>query len=535
MKNIFGFVILLILPFWGNAQPQPTVKIDTDNKISPVPYAQTISAADLTKHLTILASDEYEGRETGTAGQEKAAEYIENHFKSIGLPPIVNGDSYQQKIAFTAENWTKIDLNINETTYKNMQDFYAFPATNTEMESLETNEVLFLGYGIDDEKYSDYAGINVKDKVILIYSDEPTDKAGNSHLTGSTELSDWSKDWRKKVRTAKAKGVKMVLIIDPKIKENIAENRRFLVSPRMRMGEGEQPEENYANSIFISSSVAKELVGQQYKKFIKKRDKIKKKGKPYQIALPADLKIIQQKNVRQLIGSNVLGYIEGSDPQLKDEVVIVSAHYDHLGRRGQSIYNGADDNGSGTSTVLEIAEALAKAKEQGNGPRRSVVTILVSGEEKGLLGSQYYVNYPIFPLENTIADVNVDMVGRVDKQHEDNPNYIYVIGSDRLSSELHEINETANSTYTNLELDYTYNAEDDPNRYYYRSDHYNFAEKGIPAIFYFNGTHADYHRTSDTVEKINFEKMEKIGQLVFHTVWELANRDKRIKVDVVKD
>ena len=158
--------------------------------------------------------------------------------------------------------------------------------------------------------------------------------------------------------------------------------------------------------------------------------------------------------------------------------------------------------------------------------------MLVSGEEKGLLGSQYYVDHPLFPLENCVANINVDMVGRVDEKHKNNPEYIYVIGSDRMSTELHQINEQANATYTKLELDYTYNAEDDPNRYYYRSDHYNFAERGIPAIFFFNGTHPDYHRTSDTVDKIQFGKMAKIGQLVFYTAWELANREQRIKVDV---
>ncbi|MFK7932159.1 MAG: M28 family peptidase [Saprospiraceae bacterium] len=533
MKNLLGLFLCFIATTTLFAQPQPTVKIANDDKVSPVPYAKSITAKDLRNHLTILASDEFEGRETGTPGQEKAARYIEEYFKFLGLPAIVDG-GYQQKIAFTAESWNRFDLNINGQDYKNLVDFYAFPSANSEME-INTEEILFLGYGIDTIQYSDYADVDVKGKVLLIYAGEPTDKKDISHLTGTTELSSWSSDWRKKVRTAKQKGAKAVLIIDPNIKENIAENRRFLVSPRMTMGEGENPEENYANSVFISSTVAKELVGGKYKKFIKKRDKIKKKGKAYQIELPVNLQVTQQKSIRQLIGSNVLGFIEGSDPELKDEIVIVSAHYDHLGRRGQSIYNGADDNGSGTSTVLEVAEGFAQAKKAGNGPRRSVVTMLVSGEEKGLLGSQYYVNHPTFPLENTVADVNVDMVGRVDKEHEDNPNYIYVIGSDRLSSELHEINETANSTYTNLELDYKYNAEDDPNRYYYRSDHYNFAERGIPSIFYFNGTHADYHRTSDTVEKINFEKMEKIGQLVFHTVWELANRDKRIEVDVKND
>ena len=224
-----------------------------------------------------------------------------------------------------------------------------------------------------------------------------------------------------------------------------------------------------------------------------------------------------------------------SPADLKDEVIIVTAHYDHLGKKGDSVYNGADDNGSGTSTVLEISEAFAKAKEQGQGPRRSVLFMLVSGEEKGLLGSQYYAENPIFPLANTVANVNVDMVGRVDNKHKDNPDYIYVIGADRLSTALHEINETANATYCDLELDYTYNERDDPNRYYYRSDHYNFAEKGIPAIFYFNGTHKDYHKITDTVDKINFEKMAKVAKLIFHTTWELANRDERIKVDVFEE
>jgi Zn-dependent M28 family amino/carboxypeptidase len=180
---------------------------------------------------------------------------------------------------------------------------------------------------------------------------------------------------------------------------------------------------------------------------------------------------------------------------------------------------------------LEIAEALAMAKEKGYGPRRSVLCLLVTGEEKGLLGSEFYSKYPIFPLENTMCNVNVDMVGRVDSKYENNPSYIYVIGSDRLSSDLHAINEAANQKYTQLTMDYTYNSEKDPNRYYYRSDHYNFAKNGIPSIFFFSGTHKDYHRTSDTVEKINFEKMEKVGKHIFHLTWELANRDDQIMVD----
>ena len=230
-----------------------------------------------------------------------------------------------------------------------------------------------------------------------------------------------------------------------------------------------------------------------------------------------------------LKGNNVAGMVKGNEKP--EEVIVVSAHYDHLGKRGDDIYNGADDNGSGTSTVLELAEAFALAKEQGLRTKRSVLFLLVTGEEKGLLGSKYYSENPLFPIENTIANVNVDMVGRVDSKYQDNPDYIYVIGSDRLSSDLHQVNESMNQKYCNLTLDYTYNSESDPNRYYYRSDHYNFAKKGVPAIFYFNGTHADYHRHTDTVEKINFEKMEKVGKLIFHTIWELADREERIVVD----
>jgi Zn-dependent M28 family amino/carboxypeptidase len=155
----------------------------------------------------------------------------------------------------------------------------------------------------------------------------------------------------------------------------------------------------------------------------------------------------------------------------------------------------------------------------------------VSGEEKGLLGSSYYSEHPEFPLKNTVCDLNIDMIGRRDEKHKDNPDYIYLIGSDKLSSQLHAISENANKTYSNLELDYTYNDEKDKNRFYYRSDHYNFAKKGIPVIFYFNGVHADYHKETDEVEKIEFSKMEKITRLVFFTAWELANRNERIIVD----
>jgi len=227
---------------------------------------------------------------------------------------------------------------------------------------------------------------------------------------------------------------------------------------------------------------------------------------------------------------NVVAFIKGSEKP--DEIVVISAHYDHLGMdEDGEIYNGADDDGSGTVAVMAIAEAFQKAVEEGNGPKRSILFLHFTGEEKGLLGSKYYVNFPIFPLANTVSNLNIDMIGRSDDAHENDPNYVYLIGSDKLSSELHELSEEMNNKFTKINLDYTYNLDSDPNRFYYRSDHYNFAKNNIPVIFYFNGTHENYHRTSDTPDKINYELLAKRTQLVFYTAWEIANREKRITVD----
>jgi hypothetical protein len=234
-------------------------------------------------------------------------------------------------------------------------------------------------------------------------------------------------------------------------------------------------------------------------------------------------------------GVNVLGQIPGT--RASHRYIVITAHYDHVGvdenLTGDKIFNGANDDGSGTVAVIEMAEAFAQAKKEGKGPRRSVLFMTVTGEEKGLLGSEYYSENPVFPLANTVANINIDMIGRMDFTYEKtkDSNYIYVIGSDKLSSELHQINEAVNEKYTQLKLDYTYNDENDPNRFYYRSDHYNFAKHRIPIIFFFNGVHADYHKPSDEVDKIIFESAEKVTRLAFHTAWELANREARIKVD----
>ena len=494
-------------------------------------YARQVTGNSIKQHLEVLASDEFEGRETGEPGQKMAAAYIAKQFNEMGLPAVGENNGYYQSIGFSRQAWTDIDLKVGDENFRHLWDYYAFPSTNPGDLTLDGEKVLFLGYGIDDPNYSDYAGRNVKGKTLLVYGGEPTREDGTSLVTGTSQPSEWSSDYTKKLEAAGKYGAAALLIIDGNIKKSVAENRRFLLNPRLQLGLPDESAQRYPNNVFVSSDLAKAIVGKKYEKFIKKRDQILATGKPQKTKLKGKLDMTLDKQVQSLAGENVLGYLEGSDPERKDELVVVTAHYDHLGMRGESVYNGADDNGSGSSSVLSIARAFANAKKEGNGPRRSILFMLVSGEEKGLLGSQYYSEFPIYPLEQTVANVNVDMIGRSDDRHED-PYYVYVIGSDRLSTELHQINEEANSRYTQLNLDYTYNSDDDPNRYYYRSDHYNFAQKGIPAIFYFSGTHPDYHQPSDTVDKIEFDKMETIARLVFHTVWELANRDKRIEVDV---
>ena len=236
---------------------------------------------------------------------------------------------------------------------------------------------------------------------------------------------------------------------------------------------------------------------------------------------------IRGENVKT---ENVVAIITGSENP--EEYIVISAHLDHVGQKNGQIYNGADDDGSGNVAMLEIAEAFQIAVKENNRPKRSIIFLHVTGEEKGLLGSRYYTENPLYPLKETIANLNIDMIGRLDPKRVDkDPNYIYLIGSDKLSNELHEVSELVNIKYTNLILDYTFNAENDPNRFYYRSDHYNFAKNGIPVIFYFNGTHEDYHQPTDTADKINYDILQKRAKLIFHTAWELANMPNRIKLN----
>lgn len=226
---------------------------------------------------------------------------------------------------------------------------------------------------------------------------------------------------------------------------------------------------------------------------------------------------------------NIWAFIEGSEKP--NEIVVISAHYDHIGIKNGEVYNGADDDGSGTVAIMEIAAAFQKAKNEGRGPKRSILILHATGEEHGLHGSRYYSENPLFPLANTVADVNIDMIGRRDEFHQNSNNYIYLIGSDYLSTDLYKLCEAVNKQNKLLTIDYKFNDKKDPNRFYYRSDHYNFAKNGIPSVFLFNGVHADYHKATDEVSKIEFDALSKRTQFGFAIAWEIANREKRLVVD----
>ena len=496
---------------------------------NPEKYAASITAEDLKKHLTIVAGPEMEGRETATEGQKKAAAYIESYFRSIGLKP-GNKNSYQQVFPLIEDTVVSTTLRIGSRKFEAGKD-YMVAARNNSSKKIKSRRVIFAGYGIDDSLYSDYKGLDVKDAVVVLALGEPKEN-GNNIIRGTGRYT-WA-SINRKIAEATERGAGAILVvsgrlanIDAAAARTISKSGTYFISdPRATK---KQP--NVAN---ISHEVFRELFGTGQADSLLSR--IRDEDKFAQ----ADYKVVKRKlrfnykeqSVEKANSSNIIAILEGTDK--KDEYVFLTAHYDHIGKRGTVINYGADDDGSGTVSVLEMAEAFAKAKAEGNGPRRSIVFMTVSGEEKGLWGSEYYADHPTVPLTKTTVDLNIDMVGRIDpkRKYGDSLNYVYVIGDDKLSTDLKPLSESVNKKFTNLELDYKYNDPLDTERIYYRSDHYNFARKGVPILFYFNGTHADYHRPTDTVDKINFRLMEKRVHLIFHTAWEIANRDAMLKRDL---
>lgn len=518
MKNIY--ILLLTGLMFSNGFAQ-----DNYDEIEKT-YAESISADDFRAHIGFLADDLLEGRETGTRGQRLAAAYISTHFKRVGLAPGNPDGTYFQYYYLNRSEIKDANITFGGKTYTYTEDFFNYRRGFPQNLS---GELVFAGYGISRDDYDNLAGLDLTGKIAVVLGGSP-DTDSEKDISKIERIKNWSAR-QKAIEEKGAIGMVMILPgdMDKSIKR-YARKRSFEISAS---SETAMPE------IFLSSTTGATLLKLAKGKLAKLEKALASSATPPALKLDkiTDFQLNADAEFNSIQASNVMGFLEGTDK--KDELVVLTAHYDHIGisKNGQ-INNGADDDGSGTSAILELAEAYAMAAKAGNGPRRSMLFMTVSGEEKGLLGSRFYTDNPLYPLANTVVDLNIDMIGRTDKRYidkADSANYVYLIGADKLSSELHDLSEAANESHTGIVLDYKYNDEKDPNRFYYRSDHYNFAKNNIPVIFYFTGVHPDYHKPTDDADKINYEKTEKITKLIYHTAWELVNREDRIVVDKAEE
>lgn len=563
----FFLLISLTLPAAATAQHEPTDLLVADTPTPTVfgdpdlvqQYQATISRQDLAAHLYFFASDFFEGRETTTRGQKMAAQYLASQYRKIGVLPKGTGgtgepddpDRYLQpfplyeskfrsaSLAVSGPEGTVASSSFGEKTIDG--DTYLRIGSAGVFEG----PVVFAGYGIRDPErgYNDYdalsaANLDVSDKWLLVLDGAPRQLKGPG---GGPSV--WETEWWRKLQAARQYGVRGLMVAESPERsdgESFAEvaRRQF----RSRDGVGslalEPPEGNagWTLPVFhVDPSFADRLLDSAGMTTGSISKMIEAEKEPVVAVLPGlVVKGEIAHTTRQVETENVVAIIPGRDPDLAHEAVVISAHYDHVGKdptaEGDGIYNGADDDGSGTVALLEMAEAFMEAVNDGYGPRRSVVFLNVSGEEKGLLGSSWFTDHePLVPLGQVVANLNIDMIGRFDPSHPTgSENYVYIIGSKLISDELHHINTRVNEvTGTALELDERFNSKDDPNQFYRRSDHWNFGKNDIPFIFFFTGTHEDYHGVDDEADRVEYERMTRITRLIFGTAWQLANQDVR--------
>jgi len=508
-------------------------------------YAAAIRPEELRQNLTVVASDAFQGRETGQPGQKLAAEYLVKQFAALGLQGPVTGtdNPYLQHFQLTRGAYADGGyLKVNGRSYEWLSDFFSYGPMPSPYRTKTVSQPVFVGFGIEQGTYSDYNGLDVKGKDVVAIMGEPQNERGHRLLKPYGRKPDYWESGLRKAALAKAKGARSIFLMTfaptPDFQKEavqfaapLHEPAFSLVDPGPEIIDTVREDIPPGIGVYLTSQeLGLQLAGTTLNGLLEYVRAVGRAGRPVPAQFEAPTATIYLPQPQEeLTTENVLGLLEGTDK--KDEVLVVSAHYDHLGVKHDTIYNGADDDGSGTVAVLAIAKAFAQAKREGHGPRRSILFVALTAEEEGLFGSEYYTAHPVVPLASTIADLNIDMVGRTDRKHSPRKHFVNIVGSDKLSSQLHRINEAANRKYTKLELDYRYNVPNEPEHIYYRSDHYNFARRKIPVIFYTTGEHADYHKATDDVDKIEFDKLAERARLVLHTAWELANREARIVVD----
>jgi Zn-dependent M28 family amino/carboxypeptidase len=503
---------------------------------------ETINAKQMRDYLAFIASDEMEGRDTPSKGLDATAKFIAEKLGRWHFKPAGDDGTFFQKIALRRDaiDGSNSSAEINGQKFSFGEDFLP----NAVQATLQ-GPLVFAGNGwvIKSKNVNPYEGVDVKDKIVVVMGQPfPGIPRGitRADLAGRQGV-----DWSSPANYAQQHGAKGVLVIpDPQTLQNWPQLRaRSAQGGRLTVEKfTTQQAAPAVSSVLMSMNMANALL--QGEKFdaatIVSKYNVGEALPTFELSAGKNVKInVAVKNERPMT-QNVVAIWEGSDPNLKNEYVALGSHYDHVGicapAAADPICNGADDDASGTTAMLAMAEALARAKQR---PKRSVLFVWHTGEEKGLWGSRYFAENPTVPLDKIVTQLNMDMIGRSKKDGDTNrlnltlsgPNTVYVIGSKMMSTELGELSERVNASYLNMQLDYRYDDPADPNRFFFRSDHINYARKGIPIIFYFDGVHEDYHRPSDEPEKIDYEKLQRVTRTVYVTLWEIAIRPTRPKVD----
>jgi hypothetical protein len=537
--NLLALALVFSTSFSAAIAQTKTSGVKTSKAILASRGVENITAAQLKNYLSFIASDEMEGRDTPSRGLDTTAKFIAMNLERWGFKPAGDDGTFFQKIALRREalDAAKTTAEIDGQKFVFADDFLANPVPAS-----LSGPLVFAGNGwvLKSKNLNSYEGIDVKDKIIVVVGAGFPAGTARADLAGTMGV-----DWSSPAVYAQQHGARGVIsIADAGIMINWETLRQRAMQPARAAVEkfSTQPGAPPVPSVLITPKMAIALfAGEKYEfPAIIKGAQSGEQVPAFDLSASKKVSInIAVKNERPTT-QNVVAVWEGSDPVLKNEYVAVGAHYDHVGicapGAADPICNGADDDGSGTTAVLGMAEAVSHAKQR---PKRSLLFVWHCGEEKGLWGSRYFTDYPTIPLEKIVTQLNIDMIGRskpegnTEARNKDlsGPNEIYVIGSKMMSTELGALSEKLNQSYLNLNFDYRYDDPSDPNRFFFRSDHYNYARKGIPIIFYFDGVHEDYHRPSDEVQKIDFIKMEKVARTVYMMLWEVAGLRTRPKVD----
>jgi hypothetical protein len=518
--------------------------------------AERITAEGMKEILYVISSDEFAGRETPSPGLDKTAQFIADRLRKLKVRPAGDKGSYFQRIALTKSQVDRENsaARLGGQQFRIGNDFLPAARVAGEAEA----PVVYAGYGwvIRSQNLNPYEGLDVRDRVVVVSGD------GVAPPPGVSVSSLKAGDWESPISYAQKNGARALVLVPRNFDRRwrvgaLSLARTVYTVPRLENLEADDEEEETEAptptqglvSIIPSRAMLDVLfAGEQADAAAVLRFAQAAPGgaQPASFALSADkrLSLSVKLSVTETHTQNIVGVIEGKDAKLKKEYVALGAHYDHVGASGvagcrpvgaDSICNGADDNGSGTTGLLAMAEAFSKGRR----PRRSILFVWHTGEEKGLWGSEYYTRYPTVPLGQLVAQLNMDMIGRSKREGDANPvnkmltgpDEIYVIGSRMMSTQLGELSEAVNREYLGLKYNYHYDEPNDPERLFYRSDHYNYARQGVPIVFWFDGVHEDYHQPGDSPDKIDYGKMQSIVRTIFVLASELANAPARPVID----